>query len=204
MTEEENKPQREPRWVTNEKKALIKIPQNASVFWAPKDDAFFRVIPPNDLSLDRFMKLEEAMEEFLFVKNWEDIIQDVNKIYELSADGVKHADIRVLAFNLLYSMRNSKARRSFALKLCSVFIINEDDDEELYNNTDADKNIKIWKRNFHNDFFLESATNICGGHKTFAAHILRAYLGKEVMEHYLSQRENILTELINLGQAKGV
>lgn len=200
----ENQPQkqiRKPNW--ENKKSLIKLDESVSEFYCEDEDVWFRIVPPEKLSTDRFIVLEEKIFEFAFTKKFEDVIGDISRIYDNSRDGLKHSDNRVLAFNLLWSLRNLRARKSRALDLCGVFIVSDKEDEAEYSDTQAEKNKKIWRKYYENDFFFQLAANTLAGYKEFALVILRAYLGKEVMEHYLNQREEIMEELIKLGRQKG-
>lgn len=190
--------QREPRWKKEPKQALVKIPKGATEFYAPNGDKWFRIIAPEELSLERFEVFEERLYEYTFLKSWQDILQDTNKIWDMAATGDKHADIRTIAFNMMWSMKNVHLRKKFAARLCSVFTISEDDSESEFDPSAAEKNIKVWNKNFENDFFLDLAANTVGGYNDFATLILKIYLGKEVMELYMEQREQILHRILNL------
>lgn len=201
--EEPKKVTREPKWKDVSYKApLTKIDNEATEFYSEKTDTWFRIINPKNLSIERLEAFEERSYQYAMVKDFGDIISDVTKIYDLSENGTKHADIRVISFNLLYSMANVKARTKFAFQLCSTFIVSENDDETSYSESIANKNIQVWKKEFENDFFLRCASNTLGGYEQLALHILRAYLGREAMEHFLNQSRELTSGLIDFAQPK--
>lgn len=102
------------------------------------------VIETGDISIDRWAKYEELCLEMQYGTDQVAMFQKWKQVTEL-ANELKFSDIAVLAYNMQNGMVQVMSREPVALKLCALFINEENENRAVITDDMISKKIKDWR-----------------------------------------------------------
>lgn len=100
-------------------------------------------IETSDLSIERWAKYEELVLEMQYGVNQVEMFNQFAEITKL-ANNLQFADIAILAHNMQNGMLTVMERQPVALKICAIFINEEDEDRGAINDAVITQKITDW------------------------------------------------------------
>lgn len=100
--------------------------------------------PSNELSIDRWIKMQEFQIELGFGVEFDEMQKNWLKINEL-ANKQRFTDIAVLAYNMVNGISKSYSREPLILKFCALFFNIEGEDTGIITDEMISTKINDWK-----------------------------------------------------------
>lgn len=110
------------------------------------------------LSFPKFEKLSEWSLEFGFSATFKDIFTQLKKLYEL-LNQTKFADSAIICHNLMSGIVKLEQKNNVAFRICALFILEEGENENEYNEAKIDEKIENWSKELDAAFFLNFAAS---------------------------------------------
>lgn len=117
----------------------------------------------NSISFIRFQKLQEFSLEFGFSATFKDLFKGLREQYEL-LNKQKLADAIVLNHNMMRGIVDLEKKNISQFKICALFINQENEDIEEYDESKMQQKIDLWAKEFDVAFFLNFAISAVTGY----------------------------------------
>jgi hypothetical protein len=111
------------------------------------------------LSFIKFEKLSEWSIEFGFSATFQDMYKNLLKIWE-AVETNKFGTISVTVHNMMTGIVTLEQKYNVAFRICSLFIIEEGEDEVNFNEAKMNEKIENWGKEYDATFFFNFAANI--------------------------------------------
>jgi len=117
----------------------------------------------DSLSFNRYRELQRIAIEFGFSRTFVNIFKEIQKSYDLMQTAKNYADVSVTLYNLLAGVAKTEDKDDAALRLCALFINEENEDVAEFNELKMKSKIDCWAKELDVTPFFHLAVNLVDG-----------------------------------------
>lgn len=117
----------------------------------------------DSLSFNRFRELQRISIEFGFSTTFVELFKEIQKCYDYVQTNKNWGDLAVTLYNLLHGVSSIDNKDAAALRLCALFINEENEDVTVFDEAKMKGKIECWAKELDVSPFFHLAASLVDG-----------------------------------------
>ena len=117
----------------------------------------------DSLSFNRFRELQRISIEFGFSTTFVELFKEIQKCYDYVQTNKNWGDLAVTLYNLLHGVSSIDNKDAAALRLCALFINEENEDVTVFDEAKMKSKIECWSKELDVSPFFHLAASLVDG-----------------------------------------
>jgi len=117
----------------------------------------------DSLSFNRFRELQRISIEFGFSTTFVELFKEIQKAYDFVQTNKNWGDLAVTLYNLLHGVSSIDNKDAAALRLCALFINEENEDVTVFDEAKMKGKIECWSKELDVSPFFHLAASLVQG-----------------------------------------